>query len=358
VEPLLGLVVDQVYYSQDKQGFGAIVQLNNETTQSMQLLEWTLEFPGSQHVSLAWGQGPPSFLPGAPWLPRPPFVVEAQRGTGRGALFFPAPASWAGELPGEPLHARLKGRVFPSLFLELDLEIYSLKTLSQHPLPEPRQQSVSTLRSPLVAPSGAGCLAREVFSLHGIRTRGKWQKEIVPLLSRANLNPVPLDYGYFMAVRLLFSSSRSRRVDWFRDEYMKQCDRLRCSRPSIIAHSFGTYLLAAAMEKYPQLVFDRIVLCGSIIRRDFPWQELITRGQVRAVLNQYGGRDAWVCLVEWFVPDAGPLGGQGFDSNAVIMQQNHPKFNHSDYFSLLSKTGANLAAHAVNEDFACPKMEF
>jgi hypothetical protein len=25
---------------------------------------------------------------------------------------------------------------------------------------------------------------------------------------------------------------------------------------------------------------------------------------------------------------------------------------------LLSKTGANLAAHAVNEDFACPKMEF
>jgi hypothetical protein len=29
------------------------------------------------------------------------------------------------------------------------------------------------------------------------------------------------------------------------------------------------------------------------------------------------------------------------------------------YFQpLLSKTGANLAAHAVNEDFACPKMEF
>jgi prephenate dehydrogenase len=38
---------------------------------------------------------------------------------------------------------------------------------------------------------------------------------------------------------------------------------------------------------------------------------------------------------------------------------NNPHGLDEVYFeALLSKTGANLAAHAVNEDFACPKMEF
>jgi hypothetical protein len=172
-----------------------------------------------------------------------------------------------------------------------------------------------------------------VFSLHGIRTRGKWQKDVVPLLAQAGFTPVPLDYGPFLAFQLLRKRSREKKIDWFRDEYTRQCARLGCDRPSIIAHSLGSYLVAEALEKYASIKIDRAILCGSIVRRQFPWKKLFASGQVRAVLNQYGGNDFWARVVEWVVSDAGQSGLRGFDDqNEFLDQQTHAKFGHSDYF--------------------------
>jgi pimeloyl-ACP methyl ester carboxylesterase len=172
-----------------------------------------------------------------------------------------------------------------------------------------------------------------VFSLHGIRTRGKWPKDVAPLLAQAGFTPVPLDYGRFLSLQLLRKSSRGKKIDWFRDEYSRQCERLGCDRPSIIAHSLGCYLLAEALEKYQQIRIDRAIVCGSIVRRQFPWKRLSDSGQVRAVLNQYGGNDFWARLVEWVVSDAGQSGLRGFDEQGeFLIQQEHSKFGHSDYF--------------------------
>ncbi len=94
------------------------------------------------------------------------------------------------------------------------------------------------------------------------------------------------------------------------------------------------------MEKYPQINFDRIIFCGSIVKCDFPWAELAQRGQVRAVLNQYGSRDFWAAVVDWGVPDVCPSGRRGFESaGAYITQQRHPKFGHGDYFYDLNYEG-------------------
>ena len=41
---------------------------------------------------------------------------------------------------------------------------------------------------------------KRVISLHGIRTRGPWQKDIAPLLAENGFVPHPLDFGYFMAL--------------------------------------------------------------------------------------------------------------------------------------------------------------
>ena len=118
--------------------------------------------------------------------------------------------------------------------------------------------------------------ARVVISLHGIRTRGKWQKELAPLLNQSGFTAVLSDYGYFNALELLLPWSREKRVKWFLDEYIRERNRLHYVRPwpSIIAHSFGTYLVASAMQKYPQINFDRIIFCGSIVKCDFPWVSL------------------------------------------------------------------------------------
>jgi hypothetical protein len=68
--------------------------------------------------------------------------------------------------------------------------------------------------------------------------------------------------------------------------------------PRIIAHSFGTYLVARALELNPELKFDRVIFCGSIVRRDYPWSRIIAAGQVGRVLNDYGDRDMWADVVE------------------------------------------------------------
>src|SRR4051812_44518347 len=106
-----------------------------------------------------------------------------------------------------------------------------------------------------------------VLSLHGIRTRGVWQKQLTSILEDAGLRHEPLDYGFFKAIQLLSSRSRRRQTEWFRDEYTRACKRH--TTLSIVAHSFGTYLVATAMERFPEIKFDRVILCGSIVRRNF-----------------------------------------------------------------------------------------
>ena len=174
---------------------------------------------------------------------------------------------------------------------------------------------------------------RAVITLHGIRTRGGWQKEVDTPLARHDFVPYTRDYGFFYAWQLALHFMRQRRVEWFHRKYeevRKETDGL----PSIIAHSFGTYLVAQTLLKYQEVKFDRIVLCGSIIRRDYPWTDILDRGGAKRVLNDYGGKDFWVKAAEWFVSDGGPSGALGFEDNAQgrVVHRFRPEFRHSDYF--------------------------
>jgi hypothetical protein len=175
--------------------------------------------------------------------------------------------------------------------------------------------------------------SRHVFLLHGIKTRGKWQKDVSPLLSAQGFIPIPLDFGHFGARQLVWPPARKKKRQWLLEEYEKECARLRCESPSIVAHSFGCYLVASLLKKYSQVRFDRIIFCGSIVHPSYPWAEVAGRGQVKSVLNQYGGADFWAWVVQWTVEDAGPSGYSGFAlPDARVQQQNNPEFEHSDYF--------------------------
>jgi pimeloyl-ACP methyl ester carboxylesterase len=82
--------------------------------------------------------------------------------------------------------------------------------------------------------------------------------------------------------------------------------------PDVIAHSFGTWIVAHALQADPTLILGNVILVGSIIRPDWPWDQFIGRNQVTAVLNYCGDRDIWVRLAESFIPDSGPSGVIGF----------------------------------------------
>jgi hypothetical protein len=53
-----------------------------------------------------------------------------------------------------------------------------------------------------------------VISLHGIRTRGAWQKESAFPINRAGFDHIPLDYGRFGLVQFILPCTRQGRIPW------------------------------------------------------------------------------------------------------------------------------------------------
>jgi len=185
-----------------------------------------------------------------------------------------------------------------------------------------------------VANRSATANLKRVLSLHGIRTRGKWQKDVSHLLSSEGLAYAPLDYGFFGAIQLLIPTLRSRRVEWFRNEYTRVMGASASVPPHVIAHSFGTYIVAKALSKYPEICVDRVIFCGSIVPEEFPWAAIVKRDQLSSLLNLCGGRDIWVKICQWVVLDAGASGVTGFSESLPGKVENcvNPEFGHSDYF--------------------------
>lgn len=177
---------------------------------------------------------------------------------------------------------------------------------------------------------------RVLLSVHGIRTTGRWQKQLIEATDEAGITYRPLDFGYFMALSLLLPGARRKKIEWFRHECEEKLRGIDENVPvSIVAHSFGSYLLAGALRKYSDLKFDRIILCGSIVHSDYPWTSIIhDRGQANAVLNEAGGKDFWAGIVSWVVADAGQSGVSGFLDLAGgrVVQRLHAEHRHSDYF--------------------------
>ena len=138
-----------------------------------------------------------------------------------------------------------------------------------------------------------GMAKRVVISIHGIRTRGEWQKKLVPMLARADFIPYAIDYGHFRAISLLRRSQRERAIDRLLRDYNDIVGESGDQRPSIIAHSFGTYQVAALIERYPNVRFDKVIFAASIVRSDFDWPRILAAGRVNYVENDFGGADVW-----------------------------------------------------------------
>jgi hypothetical protein len=162
-----------------------------------------------------------------------------------------------------------------------------------------------------------------------------WQDELGNIIDRETWSYERIAYGFLPAVLFLIPYIRKKRLEWFYKRWENAFNNYNVV-PSIVAHSFGTHLVAGAMRKYPDMKFDRIVFCGSIVVTDFRWREIYERGQFKQLLNQYGGLDFWAGFVQWAVTDAGPSGKRGFDRSAdiegIVRQEEYPEWNHGNYF--------------------------
>jgi hypothetical protein len=87
------------------------------------------------------------------------------------------------------------------------------------------------------------------------------------------------------------------------------------------------------MLKYREIKFDKIILCGSILPRDFDWHYLFVRDQVGRVRNEYGVYDFPVKVCPFFVRGTGWSGRSGFLSPGTRCSNDRYDFQaHSDFF--------------------------
>lgn len=186
---------------------------------------------------------------------------------------------------------------------------------------------------------------RVVVAVHGIRTHAYWFRRLAELLGDQKICVRFFGYGYFSLIGLLLPWSRRTVVDqfcreydtWINDKTLRLDRDHLARRPSVIAHSFGTYVVGECMRKYDYVKFDKVLLCGSILSRNFDWPTLFARKQVNLVRNEYSTRDLWTRIIGRAVRGTGPSGYSGFITTITtarrIEQASFQFYRHSNYFT-------------------------
>jgi len=176
-----------------------------------------------------------------------------------------------------------------------------------------------------------------LVTIHGLLSTAKWNTEIAPIVSGQNWIFAPYIYEDNDASLLIDSKSRKTQVDNFREWLYDQFSRYQ-TPVSVIAHSFGTYILASyitGFEEFLPVQLNTIILTGSIINSDFDWNKH-KGSKVARVRNEIAPNDQWVKhmpKVKWI--DADPLYGNsgvtGFHKGcSILTESKNDIFDHNN----------------------------
>lgn len=161
-------------------------------------------------------------------------------------------------------------------------------------------------------------IAHVVLLLHGIRDLGGWQERVARQIERSlpGTKCVAVRYGWFSPFAFLAPVSRaSAAIDTLKAAYDHALADERQARISIIAHSFGTHVLGECLRKYEVVRPHRLILCGGVLSRHFPWNAVTRRIAAQgtfSVLNECGDTDTWPVVAEICVSRYGASGAYGF----------------------------------------------
>ena len=169
-------------------------------------------------------------------------------------------------------------------------------------------------------------VAHVVILVHGIRDFAGWQEDAKRLFElNPNVRAVPIKFGWydvlsFLAPRAVSKSSFQvllRNYEQARNEYPN-------APISVVAHSYGTYLVGNLLLENPSVKLFRILLCGAVLKRDYDWGDVRERfgtpdrtGATKHVLNECGSRDFWPVVADLCRSRYGASGRHGLDATYV-----------------------------------------
>lgn len=172
-----------------------------------------------------------------------------------------------------------------------------------------------------------------VILVHGIRDRALWQSQVRSSLRVAGFEVDLTNYGRFDVFRFLIPVPGFRRsvVKDIRDQIRTIKLRHPSSDLSIIAHSFGTYVVSRVMHEEFDIVFKRIVFCGGVFSQRIPFAQFSNRFSP-PILNEVGVKDFWPAVANSVTWGFGAPGTFGF-RRPLFEDRWHNKTGHSFYLT-------------------------
>lgn len=170
-----------------------------------------------------------------------------------------------------------------------------------------------------------------IVSIHGIRTHGVWQESLAQKIrSKSSAEVITIGYDYFDLLRFILPFTRQKPVAKITREIRTILALHPNSRVSIVAHSFGTYILSKILENEPDIKLNRIHLCGSIISTYFRWDKV--KPQINGtILNDVGSKDVWPVMARSLSWGYGHSGTFGFKTTHVT--DRFFDYGHSDFLT-------------------------
>ena len=138
-----------------------------------------------------------------------------------------------------------------------------------------------------------------LFELHGIRDYGGWLDKFAETARSVDtrIRVEKPGYGYFSVIDFIVPWRRRQRIAWFCDRYTEQVAAMAATNMDVpflvIGHSYGTYLIAECLRRFPHMRFRRACFVGSVVPENFPqWRPiLIEKKQLRALRNDCATHD-------------------------------------------------------------------
>jgi hypothetical protein len=171
--------------------------------------------------------------------------------------------------------------------------------------------------------------SKVLIAVHGIRTYAEWNSKLGNLiLTNTSYDYKYINYWPFDALDLFLPTPFWRkRKDKVLHLILQAKDRKQ--DVSIIAHSFGTYLVVKILSECPELTIDNLILCGSIVKPE--GLSVQVQRQVKGIIiNDCGVKDVWPVIAELFSRSYAASGVRGFGGNVI---DRFHSCGHSGFFN-------------------------
>lgn len=170
-----------------------------------------------------------------------------------------------------------------------------------------------------------------VVLIHGIMTHAVWQERLAEKLkTEANIDAFPIGYVFFDVVKFWCPFfTRQEPINRVERELRVLHEQYPDANISVVAHSFGTYIMAQILIEKTDIKIHRLQLCGSIISKKYRWDQVRDRISGK-VLNDAGTRDYWPVVASLLSWGYGASGTFGFKT--ALVKDRFYNCGHSDFF--------------------------